>query len=251
MPNSDSDLYGNKISHTWDDAIESEGANRNVRIWGNYIDTTAVGIATTVTSVGPVYIFRNVYDRSKYRKGPPDADERQSFVKAGSDPKLGNGRRYVFHNTMLQSREPGSEKTLGAAGGIAGTGADQPVRNTVSRNNIFHTWRDHGGMWDVGPDNDFAYDLYVGEVPRVKYSHAVTGAPRFAAEHKRHESPLGRFELARGSPGFDAGVAIPNFNDGFTGKAPDLGAHEAGTAPMRFGIAASRGPAVAGGAALR
>ena len=32
-PNRDSDIYGNLISNCWDDAIESEGANMNVRIW--------------------------------------------------------------------------------------------------------------------------------------------------------------------------------------------------------------------------
>src|SRR5258706_11023694 len=55
FPNSDSDIYGNTITATWDDGIEAEGGNKNVRIWGNYLDRTATGIATTVVSVGPVY----------------------------------------------------------------------------------------------------------------------------------------------------------------------------------------------------
>ena len=33
----------------------------------------------------------------------------------------------------------------------------------------------------------------------------------------------GRFQLAPDSPGAGAGQAIPNFSDGFTGKAPDIG----------------------------
>ena len=41
FPNADSDIYGNKLSHAWDDAIEAEGANENVRIWGNYDDFLA------------------------------------------------------------------------------------------------------------------------------------------------------------------------------------------------------------------
>jgi hypothetical protein len=32
FPNRDSDIYGNRLSHCWDDTIESEGANCNVRI---------------------------------------------------------------------------------------------------------------------------------------------------------------------------------------------------------------------------
>ncbi|MDP3207844.1 MAG: right-handed parallel beta-helix repeat-containing protein, partial [Rhodoglobus sp.] len=42
-PNRDSDIYGNIIAGVWDDGIESEGANMNVRIWGNYLDGTAIG----------------------------------------------------------------------------------------------------------------------------------------------------------------------------------------------------------------
>jgi hypothetical protein len=244
FPNADSDIYGNNLQGAWDDGIESEGGNRNVRIWGNYIDQTATGIATTVTSVGPVYLFRNVWNRSRFRSGPPDLDERQPFFKAGSDPKWGDGRRYIFHNTMLQAREEMSRMPLGGGGGIAGTGADQPVRNTISRNNIFHSWRDHGAFWDIGPDNDFAYDLFVGEVPPFRIAHAAKGEPVYEGGGGWKSGAAGKYQLARRSPGAEAGVRIPNFNDGFKGKAPDIGAHEAGTPPMKFGVAASRGPAV-------
>src|SRR5712671_244689 len=47
FPNYDTDIYGNIISGVMDDAIEAEGGNRNVRIWGNYLDQTGTGIATT------------------------------------------------------------------------------------------------------------------------------------------------------------------------------------------------------------
>jgi hypothetical protein len=33
---------------------------------------------------------------------------------------------------------------------------------------------------------------------------------------------------------------MPNFNDGFHGRAPDLGACEAGAAPLEFGVNAYR-----------
>ena len=38
------------------------------------------------------------------------------------------------------------------------------------------------------------------------------------------------FRLRPGSAAIDRGVALPNINDGFTGKAPDLGALEGGSA---------------------
>ena len=36
-PGPDSDIYGNLVSHCWDDGLEVEGGSRNVRVWGNYI----------------------------------------------------------------------------------------------------------------------------------------------------------------------------------------------------------------------
>ena len=43
------------------------------------------------------------------------------------------------------------------------------------------------------------------------------------------------FRLRPGSAAIDRGVAIPNINDGFTGKAPDLGALEAGQPLPTYG----------------
>ena len=36
-PGPDSDIYGNIVSHCWDDGLEVEGGGRNVRVWNNYI----------------------------------------------------------------------------------------------------------------------------------------------------------------------------------------------------------------------
>ena len=57
----------------------------------------------------------------------------------------------------------------------------------------------------------------------------------------------GRFWLAQKSPGRDAGIALPNFTDGHTGAAPDIGAHEGDTPPMQFGVRAYLPARPAGG----
>ena len=88
FPNRDSDIYGNSISHCWDDAIESEGANQNVRIWDNFVDHTFVGIAIAATSVGPLYIWRNTSARSRHGPfGTTDEDPRGVFLKAGGQAR--------------------------------------------------------------------------------------------------------------------------------------------------------------------
>jgi hypothetical protein len=43
------------------------------------------------------------------------------------------------------------------------------------------------------------------------------------------------FQLRPGSAAVDAGVRLPNINDGFTGKAPDLGAYEVGQPVPHYG----------------
>jgi hypothetical protein len=44
------------------------------------------------------------------------------------------------------------------------------------------------------------------------------------------------YQLAPSSPGYDTALRIPNFNDSFTGAGPDVGAHEAATPVMKFGV---------------
>src|SRR5205085_2344672 len=137
FPGADSDIYGNIVKSAWDDGIEAEGGGTNVRVWSNYVDSTAVGIATTPVAIGPTYVFRNVYNRSRMKSQLGlDSDERNNFSKSGTWSAYGNGRRYVFHNTLLQATQAGLTYTLGAGGGIAASGSSEPLTNTVSRNNI-------------------------------------------------------------------------------------------------------------------
>ncbi len=245
MPNADSDIYGNRIQHTWDDAIEAEGANINVRVWRNYMDRTATGIASTSTSQGPIYIWRNVWNRSRNKsRVSMDQDNRLYMFKSGSASGYGNGRRYVFHNTMLQAPPPsGSSYPQGGGMGLTGPGGGQNLSNTVSRNNIFHIWKtwwasvdDNGMGSSVG--NDLDYDLVNGNVNAYSgaENHRIVGTPIFQSGHGWSAEGKGLYQLAPNSPGYDRGARIPNFNDNFTGAAPDMGAHEAGTAAMKLGV---------------
>jgi hypothetical protein len=43
------------------------------------------------------------------------------------------------------------------------------------------------------------------------------------------------FSLKAGSPAIDAGVELPTITDGFTGKAPDIGAYESGRPLPHYG----------------
>jgi hypothetical protein len=238
FPNYDSDIYGNLVQGTMDDGIEAEGGNRNVRIWGNYLDQTGTGIASTVDSVGPMYIFRNVYNRSRMRYLTTyDNDDRGPFFKSGTDTSVGNGRRYVFHNTSLQPSDPSAQQGLGAGGGVVGTGSNS-VTNTVSRNNIFMIFKSWWASVDQGSSgfgNDMDYDLYNGTVnggAGAESQGVKLTAPTFASGSGVGMS--GMYQLAPGSAGFGTGVVIPNFNDMY--PSVDMGAHQSGAPAMTFGV---------------
>src|SRR5258706_7811879 len=239
FPNADSDIYGNSIQNTWDDGIEAEGGNNNVRIWGNYMNNTATGVATTVTSVGPVYIFRNVFNRNKFfEKVTCDGDDRQPFFKSGSDASLGDGRRYLFHNTMLQAQQSGCSYGLGGGAGVGGTGSAQLVNNTMSMNNIYQLWKPNSAVYQIGVNNLFQNDKYNGNAGTAMVN-GIHATPTYAAGNGWSSEANGAYALAAGTPGFDGAVRIPNFNDTFVGAGPDVGAAEAGGPAMKFGIAAA------------
>jgi hypothetical protein len=258
FPWADSDIYGNRISEAYDDGIEAEGANRNVRIWGNFLDRVFVAIANAATATGPLYVWRNVSHRmgAMYQPGgDPDREDRGPFIKAGSnDPVAVGGRAYYFHNTALQP--PGGRYPMGAGWGINKSGGR--LYNFVSRNNIWQIHKEpliHGepkffslrADADLGGiDADFDLrngQLYAGEdaerrgwgpgaAGRPIYATSGTGYPNLAAHP-------GNFSLKPGSPGYQGAQLIPNFNDQYPQPA-DVGAHQSGTPPLLFGIAAHR-----------
>jgi hypothetical protein len=243
-PNRDSDIYGNFIRNCWDDAIESEGANMNVRIWGNYLQLFYNGIATAATSRGPLYIFRNVWAESR-------RTHRDSLggaaIKTGERDEFGGGRKYVFHNTVVQPA------------GVFTAFTSHVSPNTVSRNNIFDVRGALATRQEKPPASDYDYDFFSGgERGTAAEAHGRRGATGFLPSHRLEFYPAahvtavkyGKFPIDIGggqtrevtdpvvsqpNPVIDAGAPLPNFNDDFAGKAPDLGAFEIGRPPLEFG----------------
>jgi len=244
FPGPDTDVYGNLVMNVWDDALEIEGGGRNVRVWGNYLDQTFVGIGTATCSVGPLYVFRNVMARSRRAPGNTDTTARGVFGKLGDKGRYGVGRQYWFHNTVLQPTRPGAKWPLGVVTCLAAWGG--PFTETVSYNNIWHTYTNRRGksIWagNTSRKNTFDHDLCSNRVLAYEGAepHRTKGVPVYAPGNGPVSGSGGMYQLATSSPGYDAGVAIPNFNDNHEGAAPDVGAHEAGSRPMEFGIRAHR-----------
>jgi hypothetical protein len=259
FPWADSDIYGNRVSQAYDDGIEAEGGNRNVRIWGNYLDQVFVAIANAATAVGPLYVWRNVANRMAGMNNPdiaPDLELRGPFIKAGSNaPAASGGRAYYFHNTALQPPPAGGARYgMGAGWGINKSGGT--LFNFVSRNNIWHIHKEaqiHGEpkFFSIRADGDKGsidadFDLYNGQLAnagrnaeRRGRGPGAAGRPLYASSGSSYPdlaAQPGNFALKSGSPGYQGAEPIANFNDRY--PRPDAGAHQSGMPPMQFGVKA-------------
>lgn len=247
--NRDSDIYGNIVRNAIDDAIEVEGGNTNVRIWGNYMDMYFQGIATATTSKGPIYMFRNVFGES--RVGFRNTHGGAMFKNGEREPYAG-GRRYIFHNTAVQPN------------GAFHVFSSHPNPNGVTRNNIFDVPGRLATNRVSEPESDYDYDYFSGvvrgtaqEENGIRVSSTPAGISLFISSYNLeyylrssvNSISWGAFPFQFGdrevritdpveqirNPLIDSGEIIPGFNDDYSGEGPDIGAFEVGAPPIEFG----------------
>ncbi|MDR3218006.1 MAG: right-handed parallel beta-helix repeat-containing protein [Dysgonamonadaceae bacterium] len=232
----DADIYGNVLAFGQDDGIELDGGQCNIRFYDNRIEQVLCGISTAPNIQGPSYIFNNVV----WNLG--DVTEEASVaVKNGGGATFSLGRQFLFHNTMIVSKN-------GMTGIGYGRDENRAMFRATTRNNIFVSGQKpliaedkrlglsiddrHQSPW-----NDFDYDLigntktpdgkgmilaHVGAEP-----NGVFALPEF------EDKTQGVFSLKQADKGIDKGTVIPNFSDRFSGNAPDMGAFEFSS---RYGI---------------
>jgi hypothetical protein len=247
------DFYNNDVFNVDDNCIEVDGAAHNVRVLRNRCFNQAHrALSAQPLLGGPAYFIRNIV---------------YNAPEGGSIKLHGNPSGIVFyHNTLI-----GEVRQMSAASNlhfrnnlILGQGAYPEVFSieTMTR----YSSSDYNGfavnpgvansfVW-IAPAESFAADF---EGPRVtqtfesleKYS-ASTGQDRdsvllcfdtFLKAFRPDAETIDRLyrpeefdlRLREGSPAVDAGLALPNVNDDYTGKAPDLGAYERGAPSTRYG----------------
>jgi hypothetical protein len=233
------DFHNNDVSECTDDGIEMDYSERNTRCFNNRLTNVFQGISTQPVYGGPVYIFRNAM-----------------YNVCGSVFKMHNSPSgaIMLHNTCVKSGMPATVAT------------DEKVRNCRYRNNLF-VGTTANYAFECMPamaDCDFDYDGFGGgpwkmflkwhkeryatmeearaKAPVYKHATAVDPATAFASGVKAPEDEKKQFDLAvndlrlkAGSAAIDAGEALPGINDGFAGKAPDLGAYELGAEMPHYG----------------
>jgi hypothetical protein len=249
------DIYNNDIHLVADDFIESDGGVHNIRIMRNRgVNAGQCGLSAQPVFGGPAYFIRNVLYNI------PNG----CALKFMSKP----AGLYVLHNTVIA--ENGVRETysnvhfrnnlfLGADASRRAVAAF-PMATSYSTYDYNGYRPNKNGaaqfIW-VSPVNKLRdYDITAATDAKsfntLKEFSAATGLEKHAVEvdydifmkmfppdtsttHAVYHATDLDFRLSINSKVIDKGVVLPGINDDFKGKAPDLGAIEAGTPVPVYG----------------
>ncbi len=245
------DFYNNDIFNMGDNCFETDGGARNIRVFRNRCFNSASG-ALSVQPVfgGPVYFYRNVIYNSP--TGSLKYIEGSSGILTYNNTIIGEGRAGPASNETFRNNL------------ILAQGAFDPVFAITTYTNYttsdYNGFRPNPGVEDSfewnSPALTVAADFLTTPVARrfktMKEFSEATGQEKhsvlvdydiFANVRKPDMTDPQRvyktddfdFRLKPGSAAVDAGVELPGITDGFTGRAPDLGAYEQGAPIPHYG----------------
>lgn len=241
------DIYNNDMHMLGDDFVETDGGVHNVRVFNNRgVNAAHGGYSSQPVFGGPVYFIRNIL----YHQ-PTGVAFKFSAKPAGL---------FVYHNTLIGEqtvRDPSSN--MHYANNLF-LGRDTPERGIMTWANMntayssdYNGYRPNKGVdkqytWIVPPDYEKAQTFAtLAEFRKAtgQEAHGMELDFDIFAKPMTPPSPLHRhavyhamdldFQLNPTGKAVDAGVAIPTVNDGFAGKAPDLGALEVGKPLPKWG----------------
>ena len=230
-------VYGNDIFDVSDDGFEGDPGGVNIRVWGNRIHNAAHnGISYQPQNGSPWYILRN---------------QLAGFMEAPFKFRT-TDRSIIAHNTIVMW-------------GTMFSVNDAHLLRSIVKNNVWVSVSG-GRIFDFGSTvKDWRADLshdgfdwgssttpfrYGG----VLYANLTSFAAASGLEANGRQIsrtdcfttlnvpgpapvpvPPQVMTLKPGCHAVDAGVVLPNINDGFAGAAPDLGAYELGLAAPAYG----------------
>lgn len=241
------DIYGNDFYDGYDNAVELDGGERNLRVYRNRMTNTFMPVSFQPILGGPAYVLRNemfnvVHEPLKFHP---------TF-----GPYSQTSGTLAYHNTSVNAD-------------YAALGIETPdqTNNFEIKNNIFFgpagkpalTWGTpvYLGVFDYNayfPDGLFWWKDQTG----TSFSYPNLGALQASSQNMerngrivsssttfaRGESALSNYHvrqspqmlsLAGSSGAIDRALLLPNVNDSFLGNGPDQGAQEAGCAKPWYG----------------
>jgi hypothetical protein len=248
------DIYGNDVHMSNDDILETDGGVHNVRVFENRgINAAQGGYSSQPVFGGPIYFFRNILYNV-----PTGVAFKFSAKPAGM---------FVWHNTIIAEQTVRDPYANAHFRNNLFLGRDMPERGimnwanaTTAYSTDYNGFRPNRGVtnqfgWLAPAAGKTLYDAKGSDwksYPTLAALREATGQeahgievdydifenlrpPDAAQRHAVYHSTDLNFKLKPGSKAVDAGVRIPTVNDDFTGKAPDLGALEAGAPALRYG----------------
>ena len=239
------DIFGNDIFDASDDGVEGDPGGTNIRVWGNRIHNAAHnGISYQPQNNSPWYILRN---------------QLVGFMEAPFKFRT-TDRSVIAHNTIVMW-----SKIFCCS--------DAHLLRSIVKNNLWVA-ASGGQIWDFGAAvkdwrsdfNNNGFDWGANPAPfrygGVAYSSLASFAKASGLETNGRQIaraacfatfnvpgpapvpiPPQHMTLTAGCTAVDAGVILPNINDGFVGTAPDLGAYELGQPLPLYGPRSATQPA--------
>jgi hypothetical protein len=242
------DIYNNDIHLMVDDFIEADGGVHNIRVMRNRgVNSGQCGLSAQPVFGGPAYFIRNVLYHM------PNGYALKFMAKPAG--------LYVLHNTIISENRNVDTYSNAHFRNNLFLGADAPQRPITAfpMATAYSTYDYNGYRPNKAGGNQY---LLISPAKGQLYDYAKTGKdaqtfPTLARLSKEsgleahgveldydifvrmapadptkphaiyHASDLD-FRLKPKSKAVDTGLRLPNVNDGFRGKAPDLGAIEAG-----------------------
>ncbi|MFP4380979.1 MAG: hypothetical protein ACLFUS_10815 [Candidatus Sumerlaeia bacterium] len=237
------DVSHNYVYGCGDNSVEADGSYFNGRFIRNaFIYNNSA--STQSTPGGPYYFIRNIiYDQTRSNSGvyklPSSLIALHNTFSTNHAVGRYGGNKLTFVNNLFvyapELRRRDEPVTMVQLKPLA--------PNCISDYNGFRFYPDHmpGKPYKYG-DQEFAtLEEFAAATGQNKHSILIPGyeelfvsVPEPNGEHSYNFFDFD-FNLKDGVAAVDAGMVLPNINDGFKGKAPDLGAIERGDPMPHYG----------------
>lgn len=238
------DFYRNDIFNMADDFIEADGGSHNIRIFENRgFNAYHAALSAQPVFGGPVYFIRNIcYNvpgtALKYTIRPTGIfTYNNTFVAEAAINNFSNGH---FRNNLFIGPYD-NRPALSATTFTNYSSFDYNGYRKKNSNISFRLRYPQNDSLNHADDRELAFQDFASlaefsrstgfephglEIEDNIFEHVPLPDP----DKRGHIYPVKGydFRLRASSQAVDAGVAIPNITDGFSGKAPDLGALERG-----------------------
>jgi len=255
--NTSIDFYGNRLHDFFDDCIEIDFGSHNIRVWNNLCYNSHTGISTQPVYGGPAYIYRNVVFNTNEPAFKPN--NWPAGLVVCNNTLL--SRAGFSSSSMWQNSRILNNLILSDLRGPFHTGTPTPETCRVDYNGL-HTdgrasnWQSYR-PWQNDPKayrgrnysrkEDFLRDTGFGrhgiwQIGWGVFRNAPEGFFRNLAYDREKSATENAVELSaldlrpkEDGRAVDAGVILSGITDGYRGRAPDLGAHEAGDPRPLYG----------------